>query len=347
MRLFKKREGNLGVDIGSHLVKLVELRILDDGFELINLGVAQLYEVTEEGERKPRSQLIADTVQSLLSSSEVHTRRAAIAVSSREVIVKRIEMDRMSEEEVGQIIRWEAEQHIPFNIDDVYIDFHILDADGDGEQMEVLLVAGKKMNIDSRVQLAKASGLEPVIVDVDAFAVQNAFEINYPELCGEVVCLLNIGRDVSVINLVRGDTPLFIRDVPFGNSTFVEKMRKGLGISVEDVETYLIGIIPDGLSKSEVRPILASGTEDLVVGLTRAFGYLKTLDGRDKPARVIVSGGGARVPGLIGILEERLDVPFETANPLRKLHIKKGLFEGESIEEISPLLMQAVGLSLR
>ncbi len=347
MAFFRKKGGHLGLDIGSHLVKVVELRKLDERYELSNIGIAQLYQPTEERDKIPRTEAVVETIRSLLNTSGIEARDVTIAMSSREVIVKRIEMDRMTEEEVGQIIKWEAEQHIPFNIDDVYLDFHILNPEGGSEQMEVLLVAGKKMNVDSRVELAVASGLRPIVVDVDAFAIQNAFEINYPEAYDDVVCLLNIGRDVTVISLARRGAPLFIRDIPFGTSIFVERLRKGLGISVEDAESFILGIFPEGVKEEEARTLISAGSEDLVVGMTRTFNYLKTLGGEEKPSKVYVSGGGAKVPGLSGVLEDQLDVPIEVMNPLRNLDIKEGLFIGEMVEEISPLLAQAVGLGLR
>jgi len=347
MAIFRKKEGNIGLDIGSHLVKLVEVRRVQDAFELSNLGIAQLYEVGEEEKKHPRSRQLVETIQSLLGSSGIAGREVAISMSSRELIIKRIELDRMSEEEVGQIIRWEAEQHIPFNIDDVYIDFHILDPKGEGNQMEVLLVAGKKMNVDSRVQLVLESGLEPVVVDVDAFAIQNAFELNYPEVGDETVCLLNIGRDMTIISLVRQRMPLVVRDIPFGNSILVEKLRKGLGISVDDAESYVLGIVPGGVHESDIRTVILSATEDLIVGITRTFSYLKTLERQVKPGKLYLSGGGARIPGLGKVLEERLEVPIEVANPFRNIHVRKELLEGISLDEVSPLLMQAVGLGLR
>ena len=347
MAFFRKKEGILGLDIGSHLVNVVELHQGEEEFELSNLGVAQLFQATEDSGKLQYSKLVVETIQSLLNSTGIEIREVAIAMSSREVIVKRIEMDRMSEDEVRQVIKWEAEQHIPFNIDDVYIDFHIFNSGGEGDQMDVLLVAGKKMNVESRVDLALASGLEPIVVDVDAFALQNAFELNYPEALGEVVCLLNIGRDMTVISLVRERVPLFIRDIPFGNKVFVDKLRKGLAISTEDAESYIMGILPEGVQGEEIQPLISSGAEDLIVGMTRTFSYLKTVGGEEKPKRVYLSGGGARVPGLVDVLEERLSVPLEIANPLRRLQVREDLLEGESFEEISPLLMQAVGLGLR
>ena len=213
--------------------------------------------------------------------------------------------------------------------------------------MDVLLVAGKKMNVDARLELARASGLEPGIVDVDAFAIQNAFELSYPEASGEIVCLLNVGRDVTVISLVHTGKPLFIRDIPFGSSDYVDKLRRGLGISVEDAESYILGVSPEAVNPEDVRPFIASGSEDLIVGMTRTFSYLKTLGDEEKPRRVFLSGGGARIPHLTEVLEARFAVPMEIADPLRKVHVPEGLLEGDSIREISPLLMQAVGLGLR
>ncbi len=346
MAFFRKKEGMLGLDIGGHLVKLVEVRREDQRHQLANIGVAQIFQVSE-GEKVPHKKLVVDTIRSLLSSSEFETSEVALAMSSREVIVKRIEMDRMSEDEVGQIIKWEAEQHIPFNIDDVYVDFHILDSAGEGDQMDVLLVAGKRTNVDSRIELAVAAGLDPVIVDVDAFAIQNAFELSYPETFEDVVCLLDIGRDVTVISLIHRGIPLFNRDIPFGGIVFVDQMRKKLGISVEDAESYVLGINPDGISDGEVRPVISAGSEDLVVGITRTFSYLKTLGEEEKPSRIYLSGGGARIPGLLDVLEDRLSIPLEIANPLRGLDIRENLLVDESVEDISPLLMQAIGLGLR
>ncbi len=347
MAFFRKKEGKLGLDIGSHLVKVVELRRGDEQIELINLGLAQLFQPTDNDVKKSHSRLVVETIQSLLSSTGIESREAAIAMSTREVIVKRIEMDRMTEEEVRQIIKWEAEQHIPFNIDDVYIDFHILNSGGEGEQMDVLLVAGKKLNVESRIDLVLDSGLEPVVVDVDAFAIQNAFELNYPEVTGEVVCLLNIGRDITVISLVRDGVPLFIRDIPFGSTVFVDKLRKGSGISPEDAESCIMGIFPERVDDEEIQPLISAGTEDLIIGMTRTFSYLKTMGGKEKPKRVYLSGGGARIPGLIDILEDKLKVPLEIANPLRGIRVREDLLRGEPLEEISPIFMQAVGLGLR
>jgi type IV pilus assembly protein PilM len=290
---------------------------------------------------------VSETIQSLLASSGIESKDTAIAVSSRDVIVKRIEMDQMTEEEVRQIIKWEAEQHIPFNIDDVYLDFHILSMGGEGDQMDVLLVAGKKVNIETRLDQAVAAGLNPLVVDVDAFAIQNAFEVNYPEASGEVVCLLNIGRDLTIINLVRELIPLFTRDIPFGNMVFVERLRKGLGISIEDAESYVLGMVPEDVKKDDIQPIITGCSEDLIVGITRTFSYLKTLGGVEKPKKIYLSGGGAKIPGLIDVLEKQLKIPVEISNPLRKVHVMDDLLEEGSLEEVSPLLMQAVGLGLR
>ncbi len=347
MAFFRKKNGRLGLDIGSRLIKIVEIKHHNDTIELINIGIMQIYEDTENSEKKAHSREITDTIRSLLKSMNVKSREAVIAVSSREVIVKRIEIDRMTEDEVKQVIKWEAEQHIPFNIDDVYIDFNILDPDAERDHMDILLVAGKKMNVEARADIAIEAGLKPVIVDVDAFAIQNAFELNYPESIEEIVCLLNVGHEITVISLVREGIPLFVRDIPFGNTIFMEKLRKGLAISREDAESYTFGILPEGISEAEAYPSIVTSSEDLVIGINRTFSYLKTLGGFEKPDRLYISGGGAKIPGLIKVLEDRLEIPIHVMNPLRRVEVRQGILEAESIEEISPILTQAVGLGLR
>ncbi len=347
MALFRKKNGRFGLDIGSQFVKFVQIHHENDTMKLINMGIARIYRATENDEKKPRLKEISDTIRSMLKSSNIKTREVVIAVSSREVIVKRIEIDRMTESEVKQIIKWEAEQHIPFNIDEVYIDFNILDPEGDRNQMEILLVAGKKMNIEAKVEVAIEAGLQPVVVDVDAFAIQNAFELNYPEFVDDIVCLLNVGHEITVISLVRKGIPLFVRDIPFGNTVFMEKLRKGLAISREDAESYSYGILPEGVSETEAYPTVVTSSEDLVIGITRTFSYLKTLGGVEKPDQLYISGGGAKIPGLVQSLEDRLDIPIHIMNPLRRVEIRQDILEEESIEEISPILTQAVGLGLR
>ena len=152
---------------------------------------------------------------------------------------------------------------------------------------------------------------------------------------------------MTVISLVREGIPLFVRDIPFGNSMFVEKLKKGLAISGDEAESYAFGILPDGISENEAFPSIVTSSEDLVVGMTRTFSYLKTIGGVEKPDRVYISGGGAKIPGLIKVLEERLDIPLQVTNPLRRIEVGQDILEERSIEDISPILTQAVGLGLR
>lgn len=271
-------------------------------------------------------------------------KRVVIAVGGRDVIVKRIQVDRMKESDAAEVVRWEAQQHVPFDVEGVELDFQVLDPDGDGLQMDVLLVAAKRELVETKITLLADAGLEAETVDVDAFALHNAFELSYPEAMQGVVAVANVGHEVTNVNLLEDGVPLLSRDLNVGTRKFREDLQRDLGMSAEDADAVLIS----GEPRPELQPYIDARGEEIAVGMERAAAFLQAAS-RDAPGiqQVFMSGGGARVHGLKEALSNRLGLPVEIANPLQRLQVGEGVFDTMDVDAISPLLMLSVGLALR
>jgi type IV pilus assembly protein PilM len=338
------RKKTVGLDIGSGLIKLV---VIDHGRgepELTHAAITPvLSDAIVEGEVMDHG-VVADAIRGLFASAGVKQKRVVVAVGGRDVIIKKIQVDRMKESDAAEVVRWEAQQHVPFDIEGVELDFQILDPDSSGLQMDVLLVAAKRELVETKVTLLADAGLQTEIVDVDAFALHNAFELNYPEAMEGVVSMINIGHEVTNVNILHGGIPLLTRDLSVGTRKFREDLQRERGFSSEDAENLIMGIEQGADLESYVQ---ARG-EEIAVGVERAAAFLQSAS-RDAPAieRVYASGGGARIPGLAEVLNQRLGMPVEIANPLQRLRVRKGVFDAFDVDEVAPLLMLAIGLAMR
>jgi len=260
------------------------------------------------------------------------------------VIVKKIQMDRMKEGDAREVIRWEAEQHVPFDMANVELDFQILDPDAEGLQMNVLLVAAKRELVESRTSLLGEAGLEPAIIDVDAFAIHNAFELNHPDAMQGVVGLVNIGHEVTNVNILEDGVPVLTRDLSVGTRRFREDLQREKGLSAEDSERVIQG----HTQSADLAQYVDARGEEIAVGVERAAAFLATASrSAGGLGRVYTIGGGARVPGLNEALSNRLRVPVELASPVQRLKVRDSVFESVSVDEVAPLLMLSVGLALR
>jgi type IV pilus assembly protein PilM len=242
------------------------------------------------------------------------------------------------------VIRWEAEQHVPFDMDNVELDFQILDAEGEGLQMTVLLVAAKRELIETKLALLAEIGLEPSIIDVDAFALHNAFEVNYPEAMRGVVGLVNIGHETTNINILDDGIPVLTRDIPIGTRRFREDLQRERGVSADDADKMLQGTEPSDL----LEPFLESRGEELAVGIERAAAFLQSASrSAGGISRLYITGGGSRIPRLGKVLGDRLRLPVQAANPLERIQVADGVFGAMNVDEVAPLLMLPIGLALR
>jgi type IV pilus assembly protein PilM len=274
--------------------------------------------------------IVADAIQTALASAEIGNKQVVTAVGGRDVIIKKISIERVKEQQARELMRWEAEQHVPFDMESVELDFQILDPDADGVEMSVLLVAAKRELIESRVRVCTDAGLEPAAVDVEAFA-------------NGVVGLLNIGHDVTNINILDDGVPLLTRDLTVGTRRFREDLQRERGLTADAAQQLL-----QGYDRSpHLDSVIESRGEEIAVGVERAAAYLAQNSRAGAMRSLYTCGGGSRIPGLNDMLAHRLGLPVQQANPLANVNVRDGALESLVTDEIAPLLMLPIGLALR
>lgn len=345
--LGKKRE-TVGLDIGASSVKAVQLKPVRRGYELVRLGIAPLSPETIVDGVIMDSGTVISAIQQIFSENQIKTKDVVVAVSGHSVIVKKIKVGRMKPEELEEQIPFEAEQYVPFAIEDVNLDFQILEsAAPEANEIDVLLVAVKKDIINDYLSIISTAGLNAVVVDVDAFALQNAFEIAYELDKEQVVGLVNLGAAVMNINILQAGMSEFTRDSALGGNRYTESIQKMLGLSYEQAESLKLGGEVDGRTYEDARPAIEMVNTELAGEIRRSFDYFRSASHSDTIHRVILSGGSARLSGLLEYLTENLEIPCEVANPLRNIKADPKKFDPEYLEVIAPQLAVSVGLALR
>ena len=344
MALLGRSRTTVGLDIGSGLIKLVVVSHNGSGPTLTKVAFTQVVDdAIVEGEVMDPG-IVAEAIKGLFASSGIKPKHLVTAVGGRDVIIKKISMDRMKEAEAREVIRWEAEQHVPFDMDNVELDFQILDPDGEGLQMNVLLVAAKRELVENKLALLAEVGVEPAMIDVDAFALHNAFEVNYPDAMRGLVGLVNLGHEVTNVNILEDGVPILTRDLPVGTRRFKEDLMRERGMSASEADRILQG----HETNDALQPFVQARAEDLSVGIDRAAAFLQTSTRSSTGlSRLFTSGGGARIPGLGKAIADRLRLPVQQANPIERLQVADGVFDAMSVDDIAPLLMLPIGLALR
>jgi type IV pilus assembly protein PilM len=342
MPFFSRKRTTVGLDVGSGLIKVA---VIDHGKgapELVRVAVQKLQpDAIVEGEVMDPG-IVADAIRACLDSASIKAKHVVTAVGGRDVIIKKIQTERVKQKQARELMRWEAEQHVP-DVESVELDFQILDPNGSSDAMNVLLVAAKRDLIDSKLRILAEAGVTPSVVDVDAFALHNAFEVNYPEAMTGLVGLVNVGHEVTNVNVMDTGVPLLTRDLPLGTRRFSEDLQRQHGMSPKDAEVAIRGFD----RSPQLDAVLQSRGEEIAVGIERAAAFLSTSKNVVQLRAVYLCGGGSRTPGLAEILGQRLRIPIEHANPLARLNIRDGAFDSLRTDEIAPLLMLPIGLALR
>jgi type IV pilus assembly protein PilM len=256
-------------------------------------------------------------------------------------------MDRMSEADTREQIKWEAEQYVPFDINEVSLDFDVVNPHFGENQQEVILVAAKNELINNLVSLLKELNLNPLVVDTTAFAMQHVYEYNYTTTPDEIIGLVHIGAGMMVINVIKGGSSLSARDVYYGVNAYISKLQKEVGFNFEDAANAVKGTIPTGASEDSVHGVFESFVGDLGTHIERSLQFLSSVTGEDKVNRMYLSGGGALIPNLLEYLKRRLGVPIETLNPFKNINYDPAIFTPEGVDVVGPIIAQAVGLALR
>ena len=343
MNVFGRSKLSAGLDIGSGVVKLVVIDHSKPEPEIVQVVTSPLVpDAIVEGEIMDPV-LVAETVRSVVDGAGLKRRQVMAAVGGHDVIVKKIPMDRMSEGDAREVIRWEAEQHVPFDMENVQLDFEILDPDADTPQMDVLLVAAKRELIENRLSLLSDAGLEPNVIDVEAFALHNAFTRNYPHVRDGMVALVNIGHETTNVNLLVDGEPALTRDVPFGVRRLQQSLQRARSLTSEQAEDIIQGRA-DGAA---LRSLLEERVDELVLAIERAAAFIVAQSGGEGVRRVYLSGGGACVNGMVDVVAARMAVPAEVVSPLQRVAVRPEVMQAVPMEQLAPTLMLSIGLALR
>jgi type IV pilus assembly protein PilM len=346
---FGKSKAVVGLDIGSSAVKAVELKPVGKGFKVTAFAIEPVPPDSIVDGAIIDGTAVAEAIRRLFENKAFKTKEVAASLSGNAVIVKKISLPVMTEAELAESIYWEAEQYIPFDIQDVNLDYQILDggrgADSKGT-MDVLLVAAKKEKIADYLGVITQAGRTAVVVDVDAFALQNAYEANYGLEPQSVIVLLNAGASAININILAGEQSVFTRDISSGGNAYTEAVQKELNLPFESAELLKKGEAVDGVTFDEVKPVLHAMTENVLLEIQKTFDFFKATASSDRIDRIVLSGGASRVDGFAQALEERFGAPVETFDPFRKIAFEAtrlGITDPASIATAAV----AVGLALR
>ena len=342
MAFFQRTPDLFGLDIGSSAVKLVQLRESGGTWRLVALGTASLPpDVIVEGTIKDPPTVV-EAVRSAVAAAGVKGKEATIAVCGRELIIKKVQIPQVPPKEVHDVVQLEAEHHIPFAIEEVFLDYHGI-GQHDGV-MDVILVAVKKSKVLEYAAVVEEAGLVPAIVDVDSFALGNQFELNFPDERGEAVALIDIGASIMKTNVVRGGATIFARDIPFGGNNYTQAIAQQLKIPFEQAEAAKLGR-DVGVRWDSVVPALEAVSRELSLEVQRTFDYFASTAESERIGKIVLSGGCSQLPGLNDYLSSNWGIPVELAKPFERIEVDPA--HAEEVAGSPASFAVAVGLALR
>ncbi len=347
MAFFRRSKPLLGLDIGSSSVKAAELKKAGSGYELASLGLEALGPDTVVDGAIMDSNAVSFAVNSIVEGNKIKTKHVATAVAGHSVIVKRVAIPASNEAELASSISLEAQQHIPFEIEDVNLSYQIMGVGPTGNDMDVRLVAVKREKISNHTRVLTQSGMVPRVVDIDAFALQNAFEANYEPPPESTIALLNIGASLMNINIIQNGVPLFTRDVSVGGNQYTDMLQKELDLTFDDAEALKQGKELEGVSLETVKSHIESVSEILLLEVRKTFDFFRATTSAEQIQQIYVAGGTARVEGMLDSLREEFDTPVEELNPFQRIGYNPSRFDPTYISEVAPRMAIAVGLALR
>jgi len=336
----------VGIDIGSHAIKVCQLKRTDKAYAVVNLGSAVLPEDAIDDGTLNDPELVGKTIVELFKNLKIKKKKVGFSISGYSVIVKKVNLAVMSEDELEEHIQAEAEQYIPFDIDDVYMDFQDLKInEGDSERTDVMLVAAKKEIVDDYLEMLEGLNLKPVIVDVDGFALENTYEYNYPK--DENVALVDIGASKMNINIISNGISVVARDVVVGSRQLTEQIQAAFDLEFEEAEALKLGHIPAEEKQEEIADIFSSTCTQWVLEIKKAIDLYQA-NHTDAPlTRLVLSGGGSKVSGLVDYLANETDLPVELFNPFSNMTVNSKKIDPDYLNSVGPEMAIATGIAIR
>jgi len=336
----------VGLDVGSSLIKLVEIRDSKQRFQLKNYAQISVPPgIIVDGVVKDETAL-SERIKELFKNSKCGLKHVVSALSGHTVIIKKVNFAMMNEEELRELLSDEAENYLPFDdVSEVNFDFYVI---GENElnpnQMEVIITAAKKEIIESCTRIIERAGRRVAIVDVDSFALETAYNENYDFSDDEIVALVHMGASITNINIVKGGGSVFTRNFSLGGNSITEAVQKKLQVPFEEAERIKIEKKEDnGISPEE----LIIYAEPIFAEIERSVDYFSSTFMDPFIKKILVSGGCAKIPGIVEAIEERLRCEAELFDPFQNIGYDKKVFKNSFITDIGPTAVLGVGLALR
>lgn len=347
--LFGKKKSVAGLDVGSSSIKMVELEGKINNLNLVSLGYENLPDNTIVDGQIMELNVVSEVIQNVASNHQINADQVVTGVSGHSVIIKNIILPPMSKDELEESIDWHAEEHIPYDLSDVSLDYQVTNETP--EATHVLIAACKRERIENIKQAIQLAGKSPVVIDVDTFALQNCYEMNYQPDDSQVVTLLNIGASTMNVNIVKGNRSLFTRDITVGGSQFTDVLQRSLGLSFAQAEAVKRGVADaaEGVEEKAIEPLMNNVTEIVAMEIQKTFDFYRatTEDSEMVVQKILISGGGSKLAGLADDLSARLELPVEVLDPFRQIKVDTRKFDPDYLSEIMPDMAVAVGLALR
>jgi type IV pilus assembly protein PilM len=336
----------LGLDIGSGSIKVLELKQTKTGYQLVNFGIESIPPETIVDSTIMNHPAVVGAIKNLMDNNQIKSNDVTTSISGHSVIIRKITLPQMTDEEIAANIKWEAEQYIPFDINEVNIDYQRLETENEDQgSQDVLLVAVKKDMVNDYVAVINEAQLNPLVVDIDAFAVQNMYEVNYEVQRGKVIALVNIGASVININIVQNGNSLFTRDMALGGNNYTDEIQKQFGVSYEEAEQ--IKIKGGGDRKEELDAIMDNLSSAIALETQRSLDFFIATSSAGHIAKIFLCGGCAKVLRLPEVLENQTGIPVEVANPFNNIEVNPNKFDMDYIHEVAPSCGVVMGLALR
>lgn len=345
--LFFSGKGSIGLDIGSSYIKAVKLKESKGSYELDVFEIFPLPpELIVDGSIIDSLRL-AESIKEMIKKAGIKTKDTAISISGHSsVIIKRISLPEMSEEELSESIKFEAEQYVPFDIEDVNLDFQIIGPKEEPGQMDVILVAVKKEVINEYISVVKESGLNPIVVDIDSFALENMYGINYEVEPDRNIALLNIGGSTINLSILKGGISVFTRDSSLGSNLHTEALQREFNLTYENAERLKRGESVENVSSEDAAAVIEQASEEILNEIIRSFDYYRSTTMHEDINEVLLSGGCALMKNFASMIQDKSGIETRVAEPFRNIKIPKR-FDTSYIEEMAPMMAVAVGLALR
>ena len=342
----------IGLDIGSSSIKLVQVKSSRKAYSLQNFGIEPLPPgaIIDGAIADPGA--VSESIRNLIKRIHLRGKDVALAVSGNSVIIRRLQIPAMEGAALAEQMEWEVKQNVPFARNEVIVDYEVLVPKTPEGQMEVVLVAAKREIVEQYVEVVRAAGLNPSVVDTDAFAAQNAVESAVGFRPGETVAVINVGARFSTIAIIRDGKPVFHRNLPSGGDTYTEAIRHRLAVSLEGAEAYKVGSAMGAGSAAEVVPqevhrVLAQVSEQVSGEFQRSIDFYVNDAVDAQLARVFLTGGSALVPQLPKAIQDRARVPVEILDPFAAVTVDARRFDVEYLRANAPVASVALGLALR